>query len=757
MKDFVQWLAWLAPEGETALLVRQKKGRRGWVYLPELPAAYDGVGAWYGNTGCFVIERLEARMSASRDNIERVLVLMLDDIGTKSKAPPIEPTWKIETSPGNFQWGYAFGIDDQPTKAEFSAAIKAIAEAGFTDEGATNSVRNFRLPGSVNHKRGGFEARLVEWHKDREFSLTQILEAMGVAPGPASHDLPTIRVDDDGSDEVLAWLSDEGLLLDRPNSSGWAGVVCPNADEHSNDDVEGRYFPTTRAYKCLHAHCVDWDSARFLQWVGEQGGPVAAYGLRDELVATQLGAALDQIRPTAAYPDEAARTVARVERAEAGRVEKAGWYERFAYLHADDGYFDLVARKQYSRSNFDSVYRHVACYSIHAGANGKPRRVEASRSFDENRQAMGARVLQGVTYAPGQGVLVARAGDVYANMWRDARPAGAAGADATPWLAHAERMVPDPVEREHLLDWMAYKVQHPAVKVNHGVLHGGIPGSGKDTLWEPFLYAIGGASRENIGTVRNEEINSQWGYALMSEVLVINELRQTDAADRRGLENRLKPLLAAPPELLSINRKGLHPFDALNRLAVVAFSNERVSITLTSDDRRWFVLWSEAARMDAREAERLWAWYDAGGRDTVAGWLRARDVSRFMPGAAPMTTEAKAIMLQAALSPVEAILVEMMTERRGEFSLGAVAGPWQQLCDRLAGYMPAGSKVTVYALFHALREAGWLDLGRVKTAELATKVHLMAAPDVLARYEGNRSEIRRLVERSKSGPLKAVG
>ena len=161
--------------------------------------------------------------------------------------------------------------------------------------------------------------------------------------------------------------------------------------------------------------------------------------------------------------------------------------------------------------------------------------------------------------------------------------------------------------------------------------------------------------------------------------------------------------------------------------------------------------------MDPSEAERLWAWYAAGGRDAVAGWLRARDVSAFMPGAAPIVTEAKAIMLQAALSPVEAILVEMMTDRKGEFSLGAVQGPWQQLCDRLTGYVPAGSRVSVYALFSAFREAGWLDLGRVKTVEHATKVHVMAAPDVLTRYEGNRSEIRRLIERSKSGPLKAVG
>ena len=54
---------------------------------------------------------------------------MLDDIGTKSKVPPIEPTWIIETSPDNYQWGYTFALDDQPLKGDCSAAIKAIAEA----------------------------------------------------------------------------------------------------------------------------------------------------------------------------------------------------------------------------------------------------------------------------------------------------------------------------------------------------------------------------------------------------------------------------------------------------------------------------------------------------------------------------------------------------------------------------------------------------------------------------------------------------
>ena len=130
-----------------------------------------------------LLTRLAERLSAARENIERVAVLVLDDVGTKSRRPEgLTPTWRMETSPGNEQWGFVFALDDQPTKAEYTAAIEAIAEAGYTDPGACNAVRNFRLPGSVNFKPGrdGFASRLVEWVPQLEFSLPQILGALGV-------------------------------------------------------------------------------------------------------------------------------------------------------------------------------------------------------------------------------------------------------------------------------------------------------------------------------------------------------------------------------------------------------------------------------------------------------------------------------------------------------------------------------------------------------------------------------------------------
>ena len=759
MLDF---LTKLAPEGETFLIVRQKPQLKEGQYqyhddgaikctwpamLPTAKVKNDW--AIYGNTASFIIDRFrDGHVSASAANCEYVLVMVLDDVGTKAITPPLEPTWKMETSEGSFQWGYVFS--EQPTKADFSAAILAIAEAGYTDKGAINAVRNFRLPGSVNIKPGrdAFRSILREFHPDRDFTLEQICTALNVMPAESVDAYKPIRISDDGTDDVMVWLSEKGLLLSRPNQEGWAGVVCPNSAEHTDGNPEGRYMPANRAYTCLHSHCIDFGSRAYLEWVAENGGPKHTPGLREELLASVMGAAVNKLQPTEAFPDVAAAVIAEVERKELQRVERDGWYSRFAYLQDDDAFFDLVERHEVSRSSFNAIYRHIECKSIHA----KKHKIEAATCFDENRQAKGARILKGVTYAAGDSILCARDGIVYGNRWRDARPATVAG-NIKPWLDHVERMLPDDKERAHVLDVMAFKLQHPNRKINHAVLHGGNPGSGKDTLWAPFFWAIGGDALRNVSLVRNEEVTSQWGYALETEILVINELRQSEAKDRRALENTLKPLIAAPPEFLMVQRKGLAPYDLVNRLQVIAFSNERVAINLPSDDRRWFVVWSDAPRMRDEDGAALWAWLEAGGKSAVAAWLHARDVSAFAPGATPMLTEAKAIMVEAGMSGAESFLVDLMRNRLGEFSKGVVGAPWHALCDRLQGASPTGMKIVQPALLHALKEAGWVDMGRIASRDFTSKKHIFVSPDMM---ETSRSDLRRMVESPPPSTLRAV-
>jgi hypothetical protein len=754
--NFLEYITNLAPEGETALIVRQKPQLDGnglmqshadgtikctWpAFLPTAKLKKDW--AIYGNTGSFILDRFaDGKVSASAANCEYVLVMMLDDIGTKSKEPPLAPTWIMETSEGSYQWGYAFS--EQPSKGDFTAAIKAIAKAGYTDPGATNAVRNFRLPGSVNLKpgRGNFASVLVEFHPEREYTLAEICTALDVVPDPTdtAQNNP-IRLADTGKDSVMTWLNEQGLVLSAPNGEGWMGVVCPNNGEHTDGNIEGRYKPLDRSYCCLHGHCVDFSSQMFLDWVADNGGPEVDHGLRDELIAEKMSVALSKLTPNEIYRDTAAELIAEVERKELGRIEKADWYQRFAYIQDDESYFDMQDRREVSRQTFNALFRHIPCKSIHTA-----RKVEASICFDENRQAMGAKALVGVTYAAGEDVIVTRDGDLFGNRWRDARPelSGAKNESIDMWLRHCQELVPEQAELDHIFDVMAFKVQNPKIKVNHAILHAGDEGSGKDTFWAPFIWAVCGDHLKNRGIMDNNSVTSQWGYQLESEILIINELKEPDAATRRQLANQLKPIIAAPPEMLPINRKGLHPYMMANRVFVLAFSNDPVPISLASQDRRWFCVWSTAPRMEPSKAKKIWDWYRSGGFACIAKWLVARDVSKFNPSAPPMWTEFKANLVEHGMSMAESYLVDMLRERKGDFAKGVIGSPFHSLCDRLAGQAPSGVKVPQAALLHALKEAGWIDKGRLKSRDFDTKKHIFCAPELT---DYGKSDLRRMVE-----------
>jgi hypothetical protein len=334
---------------------------------------------------------------------------------------------------------------------------------------------------------------------------------------------------------------------------------------------------------------------------------------------------------------------------------------------------------------------------------------------------------------------------LFGNRWRDARPQidASVSTDISMWLDHCQELVPEQEELDHVFNVMAFKVQHPEIKVNHAVLHAGDEGSGKDTFWAPFIWAICGDHLKNRGIMDNNSVNSQWGYQLESEVLIINELKEPDASTRRQLANQLKPIIAAPPEMLPINRKGLHPYMMANRLFVLAFSNDPVPISLASQDRRWFCIWSTAPRMESNQAKKIWDWYRSGGFQAIASWLQARDVSKFNPSAPPMWTEFKANLVEHGMSMAESFLVEMLKNRTSEFSRGVIGSPFHSLCDRLTGQAPSGVKVPQAALLHALKEAGWVDCGRLMSRDHTSKKHIFCAPEMA---DISKSELRRMVE-----------
>jgi hypothetical protein len=740
----------LAPAGETALIVKQidtgktyADGKPKYTWPAYLPKHKRKEGeSWFLNTGSFIMDRMRDKPSASVANCTHVLFMMLDDIGTKSKIPPLEPTAIVETSPGNYQYWYAYS--DQPTVEEHCAALTAIAEAGYTDPGATNAVRNCRLPGSVNVKPGrdSFICRQVEFHPDREFTLPQICDALGVTPAETGTARAiTFRVKDTGNDTVLAWLNDHSLVTSGVNQEGWCGVVCPNHEGHTDGQIEARYKPQDRSFCCYHAHCEHLDSKFFCDWVSEQGGPRTLPGLRDDLIADYTSK-ISALTPTEEFPDKGKEIIADVERAQAGREERDKWHKRFAYIMDDDAYFDHETGNEISRRAFNAIFKGVHCVST---AGNKPRKLEASSWYDENREAMGGFVLKGMTYASGDGWKVHKDGMVYGNLWRNARPKVESGGDPQIWIDHCRKLVPDERELEHIWNVMAVKVQQPRTKINHAILHGGNGGIGKDTMWYPMLWAVGGDSMSNVKIIDGDKINSDFGYHYQTEVMVLNELKEPEAKERRALANKLKPVIAAPPEMLTVNRKSLHPYEMPNRLFVLAFTNEAMPITLDSDDRRWFCIWSDAPALTEFETRKIWDWYKDGGFEAVTWWLKQRDVSAFNPKAIPFRTEYKERLIYTGMSNAEGYIFHLIEKQESPFKTDIISGPWHVVLKELSQAAPDNlrTKMVQPALFHALKEAGWVDKGLCSSPEYKSKRHIFVRPDLASLP---KAKLRNMVE-----------
>jgi len=110
--------------------------------------------SWYYGTAT-VEEDLEGKLYNRKSQFTGLHVVVLDDIGTKVDAESLPedliPNYIIETSEGNFQYGFVL---DTPIRdlAQAEALIHIVYTSGFSDEGGKLATKVVRLPCGHNGK-----------------------------------------------------------------------------------------------------------------------------------------------------------------------------------------------------------------------------------------------------------------------------------------------------------------------------------------------------------------------------------------------------------------------------------------------------------------------------------------------------------------------------------------------------------------------------------------------------------------------------
>lgn len=295
-------------------------------------------------------------------------------------------------------------------------------------------------------------------------------------------------------------------------------------------------------------------------------------------------------------------------------------------------------------------------------------------------------VVDSVTYHPGlpSGITHDERGVAVFNTYTPSRLMPVT-ADVGPWLNLLDTLELHGGEtvRERVLDELAWVVQHPGEKMNHGIVLGGAEGIGKDSFIAPWLSAIG---THNVKTVSGGALVGDFTSWLNgAKVAVINEVRFGGHRDKEALAEKLKPWLAGPPDYLEVNEKNLRPYYVPNLVQLVLMTNHRDALHVEQDTRRYFCVWcGHRFLLDGEGSEadlaywrgyfgRYWNWLETGGgRAAVLAWLLARDVRHIDAGARPMQTQWLEEMIAHAREPLTAWLIDRIHEGAGIFEANHV-------------------------------------------------------------------------------------
>jgi hypothetical protein len=293
----------------------------------------------------------------------------------------------------------------------------------------------------------------------------------------------------------------------------------------------------------------------------------------------------------------------------------------------------------------------------------KQKRIKAGKWLDRNKP------VEQMTWAPGEPLLIRdrliaeggwieRPGAACLNLYRPPAIELGNAAEAAPWLDHVRKVYGD--DTDHIVRYLAHRVQHPRDKINHAIVLGGSTGIGKDTLLEPAKYAVG---PWNFSEVSPQQLLEPYNGFLRSVIMRVSEARDLGDVNRFQFYDHMKAYTAAPPDVLRVNEKYLRQYYILNCCGMVITTNYKTDgIYLPPEDRRHFVAWSDLLKEDFADDywNKLWGWYYRGGLRHVAAYLAELDIRTFDPKAPPLKTPAFWAIVDANRAPESGELADAL-------------------------------------------------------------------------------------------------
>ena len=200
-----------------------------------------------------------------------------------------------------------------------------------------------------------------------------------------------------------------------------------------------------------------------------------------------------------------------------------------------------------------------------------------------------------------------------------------------PMMRHFKYLISDDHEREALLDYIAFLIQYPGVKVSWMPVIKGGKGIGKSFIQKYILSPLLG--RRNVRGVEESDIRDSGGFnewMLNTQLVVFHELYMGSSyKEKMKVANQLKSFITE--DSILANFKGKSKIQVDNCANSIAFTNHDDVIAMEDQERRYLMLRSFAVRKNTKYYAKLAKWCGKH-KGQMYNFFRNRDLSEFNSG-----------------------------------------------------------------------------------------------------------------------------